>query len=270
MRGFFRILFFLALVILVFVFDLTLQLLCLPLGLRRARKVIMAFGPCWARVFAFIMGIKFETKGRHHIQPRQNYCIIANHLSYLDILFVGALLPIRFVAKQDVLYWPLFGLVAWLRGSIFVDRRITGARQRPYLDKIILALRQGFNLIVFPEGTTSNGQQILPFKKTIFSGPIKAGVPILPVTIRYATINHEPFSSRNCDLVCWYGSMTFADHFWRVMNLKGFTVEITVHPPVRISPEDDWLEQNRRVASQIRDIIAADYPVPQATEPFAG
>ena len=240
-----------------------------PFSKTFCRKISLYFGPFWGKLFITILGIHLTVTGRENWRKNRHYCIISNHMSYLDILVTGALFPVLFVSRHDVKYWPLLGAIAWVRGSIFVDRSITGSKERPYVKQIIEYLEKGFNVIIFPEGKTSNGEGVSPFKKTVFSCPTRANIPILPITIQYTRINREPFSSQNRDKVCWYGEMTFIDHFRKLLKLSRIDVTITIHPPVREKQEDDWLNQNRRLSVKIHDIIAAGYPGFNGTPTFS-
>ena len=193
------------------------------------------------------------------MQIGQNYFVVGNHLSYLDAVIVGSQIPVLFVAKKEVKRWPLLGTLAWLGGMLFIDRSITGTAKRPYIQQIANSLKDGFNISVFPEGTSSNGENVLPFKKTIFSCPIIAQIPILPISIRYISVNHKPFGPENRDLVCWYRDMNFADHFWRVLHLKRFEVEIVFHHPSLEAPQDDLIKQNNELSIKFHDIVASGY-----------
>ncbi len=240
-------------------FDLFILLIFYPVGKKTCRKVSTFFGPMWGTIFTKILGFRITINGKEHLRKNQNYCIISNHMSYLDILVYGSCLPVLFVSRHDVKYWPLLGTIAWVRGSIFVDRSITGSSERPYVKQIVDYLRMGFNVLVFPEGTTSNGEAVMPFKKTIFACPVRAELPILPVTIKYTRINHEPFSASNRDQICWYGEMTFPDHFWNVLKVWRIDATLTIHPPVFEKAEEDWREQNRTLSVKIHNIIEEGY-----------
>ncbi|HDP68873.1 MAG TPA: 1-acyl-sn-glycerol-3-phosphate acyltransferase [Candidatus Marinimicrobia bacterium] len=254
-----KLLFFLMFGVLLLLTDGLILLLIYPVSKKTCRKVSTFCGPFWGKLFIKIMGIHISLVGCENLQKGQNYCIVSNHLSYLDILAYAACFPVLFVSRHDVKYWPLLGMIAWVRGSIFVDRSITGTKERPYVKQITDYLKQGFNVLIFPEGTTSNGAGVMPFKKTIFVCPTRANVPVLPVTLRYTHINGEPFAEFNRDRVCWHGEMTFPDHFWGVLQLRRIDVVLTVHPPVFEYPEEDWLTQNRRLAARIQAIIARGY-----------
>jgi len=258
-RAVIRLLLFAFFGVLLLCFDLLVLIIFYPFGKIICRKISTSLGPFWGRLFVKIIGIRLSVAGKDNWQTNQHYCIISNHMSYLDILIAGAVFPVLFVSRHDVKYWPLLGTIAWVRGSIFVDRSITGSKERPYVKQIIEYLGKGFNVIIFPEGTTSNGDRVMPFKKTVFSCPVRAKVPILPISIHYTHIDNQPFSESNRDRVCWYGDMTFPDHFWSMLQLRRVNVTLSIHSPEFERPEEDWLAQNNRLSGKIHDIVEKAY-----------
>jgi len=259
MRRILRLIAFFIVNLFFFVLAIIVGILFLPFGQKIHRSVTTSLVPVWAGLFLAVLNVKVKLINREYLKKGQNYFIIANHLSYLDVIIVGSQIPVLFVAKKEVRSWPLIGTLAWLGGMVFVDRSITGSKERPYVKQIVKFLQDGFNISIFPEGTSSNGESVLPFKKTIFSCPVRSNTPILPLAIQYISVNKKPFSPENRDLVCWYAKMNFADHFWNFLNLKEFRVEIIVQTPQIEPPEDDWLAQNTRLAEKYHDIIERAY-----------
>ena len=159
----------------------------------------------------------------------------ANHVSYLDILVLGSLADARFVAKRDVASWPLFGVLAKLANTIFVTRD----RKRAVCDcaGLIQAFAEGQSLILFPEGTSSNGHAVLPFRSTLFAAvdpkQVATDIMMQPVSIAYTRYaDGRKLKGALSDLYAWYGDMTLADHLLSVFGLKGAVVEITFMPPI--------------------------------------
>lgn len=150
----------------------------------------------------------------------------ANHVSYLDITVLGSLLPASFVAKHEVRRWPLFGWLARLQRSVFIDRQVRStARQR---DSIAGRLARNEALILFPEGTSGDGNRILPFKSALFS-VAQGGVPVQPVSVAYTRLDGMPIGRRLRPLFAWYGSMAMAPHLWRVLGLGKVEVVVEFH-----------------------------------------
>ena len=158
----------------------------------------------------------------------------ANHVSYLDIPIIGALLDGCFVAKQEVAAWPLFGFLAKLSRTVFINRAtMQTMNQRQAMSR---RLSRG-NLILFPEGTSSNGRTVLPFKSTLFSvarhGPHNDPIVIQPISIAYARdIDGAPLIGPRRDEYSWHGDMTMLPHLRRVFGLNGAEVRIIFHEPV--------------------------------------
>lgn len=250
MRRILRLIGFLIINILFLVLAIVLAPVTLFFGRRAHRILAIKLTKVWAQIMCVVLGFNVRLRNETLIDENQHYFIVGNHLSYLDIILVGCKKPGLFVAKKEVRSWPLLGQLAWLGGTIFVDRSKRGKADRPYIGQIAKYLKQGLNILVFPEGTSTEGDSVLPFKKTIFSSPILAETPVLPLTIKYKSVNNEPFGPENRDLVCWYADMTFVDHFWGMLNLKEFTVEIIANKPLLEKPADENVLPQARELSE--------------------
>ncbi len=184
-----------------------------------------------------ILEISIEGNEAKKILPNTSSLIVSNHISYLDIIVLASKIPGVFVAKSDVARWTLLGWLAKLGGTIFVDR--TALRSGIVTaGKISAALQKGVNVVVFPEGTSSNGEKVLPFKPSIFFAALESNASILPVTIQYASIDGKRISEENRDVVSWYGSMEFAGHFWEVLRRKNIRVQVLIHDAIGCSEAD--------------------------------
>lgn len=151
---------------------------------------------------------------------------VSNHLSYLDILAYGAASPFLFVAESEVRRWPLLGILARLGGTIFVDRarplQVAGATRQ-----LEQSLRDGLPVLLFPEGTTSDGRSVLLFKPPLFEPAMRAGVPITAAAIRYSAMNGAE------EQVTWWGDMVFLPHLLNTLSLRGLRARITFGEPRR-------------------------------------
>lgn len=200
----------------------------------------------WFAACRKITGLKVTVHGGPVDAPGTLY--IANHVSYLDIIVLGQLLDARFVAKSDVANWPLFGLLARLAGTLFVTRD----RRKSVHDsqQIQAAVSAGDQLIMFPEGTSSNGRAVLPFKSALFSGVDPACVPtnirLQPISIAYTNYaDGRPLKGALTDLYAWYGDMTLFGHLMTVFGLKGASVDVRLLPSIHPSAFTD----RKRLAS---------------------
>jgi len=151
---------------------------------------------------------------------------VCNHLSYLDILAFSAALPCVFVSKADVADWPIIGRFAEQAGSIFVRREKQGDGSRANAS-IAECLQNGVCVVLFPEGTTTNGQQILRFHSTMLRPAIDAGQTVTPCAIRY-----ELDDGVVEDEICWWGNMTLAPHLLNLLGKRSVKAMITFGEPV--------------------------------------
>lgn len=153
--------------------------------------------------------------------------VVSNHLSYLDILFYASLMPCIFVSKSEVLSWPLFGILARCGGTIFVERGRTHGVDEP-ARRIADALTLGVPVVLFPEGTSSDGITVLPFRAALFQSAIVTQTPILPAAIAYSLADGV-----EADL-CYYGEITFLPHLLAALARKGVEAKIRFEDQARI------------------------------------
>ena len=179
---------------------------------------------------------------------------VANHVSYLDISVLGSLLDACFVAKQEVNSWPIFGYLARLQRTVFVERRaVRAADQREVLRA---RLMQGDSLILFPEGTSSDGNRALRFKSALFDAAnieLDHGhVEVQPISIAYSRFDGMPMGRMLRPFYAWYGDMDLAPHLWTVAALGKLTVVIEFHPPLTV----DEAGSRKALAQEARTRVA--------------
>ncbi len=178
-----------------------------------------------------IVGIRITVQGDLDLLDIEGAVITANHLGYLDGFVLGSLFPVIFITKGEVRRWPVIGLWTKLCGTIYIDRQRKGKISRA-VEEIVERVHQKANILIFPEGTSTNGEHLLPFQTAPFAAPLRAHAPVLPLTITYRRIDGEPISETNRDKVYWYGDMAFLPHFWKVMGLKKIEVAVRLHAPI--------------------------------------
>jgi len=160
--------------------------------------------------------------------------IVSNHLSYLDILILSSLKPSIFVSSVEVEKTLFLGKIAKIGGSIFVERRSKSSIIND-IQKLSSTLKKGFSITLFPEGTTSNGEKILKFKKSLFNSAIESKVSVLPICIKYLSINKNPITEKNRDKVYYYGSIKFAPHFFKLFFAGKIEVKVKVLSPIDVN-----------------------------------
>jgi len=203
----------------------------------------------WARLTCFILGIHITPAGDYG--NKDVFFIVSNHCSYLDILVIGAIMPSVFVSKSEVSSWPFLGWMVKLAGTVFVNRESKTASVKA-LEAIKKRLRSGISVVVFPEGTTSNGLSIRNFKSTFFKAPIDSGVPVLPVSILYSHIDRRPVTADRIDTVAWHSDMDFLPHFWNLLGVKRIDARVYFNAPLR-DFTDDRKTLSASVAVKVRE-----------------
>ena len=208
----------------------------------------------WYRLVCRSCGLGVTIKGEAAHPGR---CVfVANHVSYLDIPVLGRVLDATFVAKGEIAGWPLIGWLAKVSGTVFIDRRRMSARRGTAVVSACLKRRQ--RLVLFPEGTSSDGRTVLPFRSSLFEAAFADHDPadlwIQPVSVAYTRyVDGRVLRGTMGDHYAWYGEMTLVDHVARVFGLEGASVEVTLHPPVRAIDFAD----RKALAKFCRNAVAA-------------
>lgn len=211
-------------------FALLWTLLCIPvqavlLALPGRGKV--AFARIYHATLCRLIGLKVVVVGRPSTD--RPVLFVSNHSSWLDILVLGGVLEACFVAKAEVGTWPLVRTVARLGRTVFVSRRrgTTGAEAEALRGR----LGAGDSLILFPEGTTSDGGRVLPFRSS-FLAVADAARRVQPVSVVYDRLGGLPACRRDRPLFAWYGDTDIATHFWRLARRSGARATVLLHEPL--------------------------------------
>jgi len=178
-----------------------------------------------------ILGFRIQVIGTPTSERPVLYA--ANHISYTDITVLGSVIPGSFIAKSEVARWPFFGWLAKLQRSVFVDRRVRSTvAQRELIGK---RLADGDALILFPEGTSGDGNRVRPFKSALFSAAQQGeGIPLVivqPVSLAYTRLDGIPIGRLYRPFFAWYGALDLAPHLWSMVGLGTVEVVVEFHPP---------------------------------------
>jgi len=201
------------------------------LALPNRWKIISRLNRNFTLLVRLILNIKVTVSGDEGQLERGGYVIIANHVSYVDGIVLGSIFPILFVSKREVKKWPIVGQWNVLCGTIFVNRQrkaLVGLLIRELTQK----LKQDANILLFPEGTSTNGEKMLPFQTVPLAAPLRSRSIIAPVTVTYKAIDEQPITAANRDLIYWYGDMEFVSHFWNLLALSSVEVLVTIQPKI--------------------------------------
>ena len=236
---------------------LALQLLVQPVfrvapgKARQAQKVLTRR---WARGMARIIGMRLEVVGSI---PTERGLIITNHLSYVDIVALWSAVPGLFVSTHQVSRWPFIGVFARTAGSLFIDRDHASDAHRS-ISLISEAIEAGNHVILFAEGTTSMGSEVLPLHPPLLEAAIRTGTAVSCGDIGYQV---EPGQIPAHLSICWWGDMTFYDHLYALFRMPSFRARIEfLEEPVEAP--------NRKIlAKAARELISQNFrPVVQDAE----
>jgi 1-acyl-sn-glycerol-3-phosphate acyltransferase len=184
----------------------------------------------WAKRLLRILKIKITLNAEAlKLLSKDSYLIVSNHISWLDIPVIFSLKPVTFVSASDVKTWPIIGMLAKISGAIFVDRN-----RKSNLPDVIQAMNHHFlnekqSICIFPEGITSNGYQVLPFKSSLFQSAFESDKLLLPLSIKYK----ENKVLTNC--TSFHGSTTLLQSFKRVAKSNQIEVILHIGHPVKPS-----------------------------------
>lgn len=200
---------------------------------------------------------------------------VANHNSWSDIVILGSITPLCFVAKAEVSDWPGFGVLAKLQRTIFVKREET-RKAGEQAAEMLARMDGGDAIVLFAEGTSSDGNRVLPFKSSLFAvaqmSDIRHSVPpvrIQPVTIAFTKVAGLPMGRQYRPFYAWYGDMGFGDHLWEGMVQGPIDVEVTFHPPVTLAQMGNRKKLANAVHRTISDSLAhaiTGRPVPHQSD----
>jgi len=195
----------------------------------------------WCKAAMRRLGIELLPEGRF---PSHGL-LVANHLGYLDILVLSALHPCVFVSKKEVQSWPLFGPMAKMSGTVFVDRARALAATETNAE-MSRALAEGAVVVLFPEGTSSDGSRVLPFRPALFDAATKASANVVSAHMSYSVADGS--GARD---ICYWGEMSFLPHLWRLLSQR------QIRARVRFAPEIQKFADRKLAARITRERVAA-------------
>lgn len=204
----------------------------------------------WNRRLLQLLGITVRASG---IPNERATLFIANHVSWLDIPAIISVRPMRFVSKSDVRGWPVIGWLVACGGTLFIERRSRRDAQR-VVHQLAQALRDGDQIAMFPEGTTSDGHDLLPFHANLLQAAIAAEVPVQAIAVRFSDAGERISSA-----AAYIGEMTLMQSLWSVVSATDLTAHLVVLPAV---PSEGLAR--RELAERLRADIRAQLGCPGA------
>jgi 1-acyl-sn-glycerol-3-phosphate acyltransferase len=232
------------------------QFVCMRFGLPPHRKLPML----WHRALARLFGFRIHVHGE--MERRRPLLIVANHISWSDIIVLGALDYVSFIAKAEMTTQPLLGSIARLQNSVFVERENrTKARQQAA--EIADRLAGGDAMVLFAEGSTADGNSIGPFKSSLLGAAEMAArqsegnrVLVQPVSIAYVRLHGMPMGRRYRNVAAWVGDTSMYSHFMKVLREGSIDVEIRYGEPAELVASSDRKEVTRLMEARVRELMA--------------
>jgi len=215
----------------------------------------------WHRIATRLVGIKIRQIGTP--ADDRPLLIAANHASWVDITVIGSLLPLSFIAKSEVSGWPIFGLFAKLQRTVFVNRtKRTETGQ--VADAIAGRMAAGDAMVLFAEGTSNDGNCVLPFRSALLGAATRAvggeetsKVWVQPLSVAYQGFYGLPMGRAHRPHVAWYGDMELAGHLWGIFSRGALDVIVRWGEPVQVDQETDRKALTRRLEADVRAMTVA-------------
>ncbi len=199
------------------------------LGLRYAPVLLRTF----YRVICRLAGLEIRVHG--HPPAAAPALLVSNHVTYMDIPVLASVAEICFVAKAEVRDWPIIGSLAALHRPMYVERDPREIRHQA--EELRRRLEAGDRLVIFPEGTSGDGNAIMPFKSSLFTvvseaAGVDAPVAIQPVSIAYTRLDNLPMGRFLRPFCGWSGDTTFPAHLWRFLGIGRIGIDVYIHAPI--------------------------------------
>ncbi len=182
----------------------------------------------------------------HGAAPKAPFLLVSNHLGYVDILLLASRLDTVFVSKQEVASWPVLGLLCRAMGTVFINRESRRDLTR-VLGEMDEHLQRGVGIVVFPEGTSTNGEGVLSFLPSLLEIAVRLRRPVDYASLRYSTTTSDPPAS---DTVCWWGDRPFVPHFLQLMSMPGFQADL------HFGSEPIQSDNRKTLAHELREAVA--------------
>ncbi len=222
------------------------------------RARVMRF---WARASGRMIGMRLRVDGA---PPTPPCFLVANHLSYMDIVVIASQLPCTFLAKSEIAAWPVFGRLCRAAGILFIERENKRAIPR-VIESLRETLGKGISVVVFPEATTSPGATVLPFRPALLEVAVRERMPVSCAAITYRTPDDSPPAHR---VVCWWGDMTFERHFTRLFRIRRFDASLTFGTETFVAEDRKTLADRLRleVLTLFHPVVATDEVADEASK----
>lgn len=235
---------------------LPFHLVCLAFAPKRANQ--LAF--LWHFVSRWVLGVRVIISGKPQPGPVLYLC---NHVSWMDIMILSRAAPLCFVAKADVAKWPIFSWLAKWQRTIFVERD-RRSKTGIAVDAMAERLESRDALVLFPEGTSSEGWGILPFKSALIGAVVATATRmedhdvdlfVQPVALAYTSLRGIALGRMEADRTAWIGDMDLLPHLWSVITTRGFEARIVFGEPVEVNPDTNRKTLTAMMEAEVRILL---------------
>ena len=206
------------------------------------------------KLILWLLSVHIECEGRIN-KAKDSNLYICNHLSYLDIPILGSIFPLRFVAKSEVEFWPLFGFLAKLGKTVFISRNRSDSLNQK--NKILTSLLSNEKILIFPEGTTSDGNRVLNFKSSSFSALEGQNFIVQPIVIVYSDLNGIPINRWLRPVIAWYGDMDLKPHFSKLRSLRPIKVRLIYLNKVKAQNFSSRKDLSKYLENKIKKVYSS-------------
>ena len=194
----------------------------------------------------------------------RRFLIVCNHLGYIDIFALAASVPTLFVTSVEMKETPFLGLLTEMGGCMYVERR-SRINIHNEIKEIEAALNDGFNVVLFPEGRSTNGEKVHPFKKSLLMACAESEANILPAVLNFVAINGEPMQHKFRDWVFWYDDISFAQSVWSASQIKHCHLRLEFLDEVVVNNGSDHRDVAQRAQNQIEEKYIS-VPIPTGSQ----
>ncbi|RWD05313.1 MAG: 1-acyl-sn-glycerol-3-phosphate acyltransferase [Mesorhizobium sp.] len=240
-----------------------LQILSMKTGLWPETLILKI----WHRMIARALGLRIHVKGA--LSARRPLLVASNHISWTDIMVLGSRVDVKFIARADMANWPMIGMLSKLQRTVFIERE----RKRSSGDQaseIASRMANGDAMVLFAEGSTGDGNLLLPFKSTLFGAASMAisegateAVFIQPVAIVYTRLHGVPLGRRHRPIAAWIGDEDLMPHLKVLLAEGALDVELHFGEPIAFSKGSNRKETARLMESRVREMVQAALAEPR-------
>lgn len=232
------------------------HLLCLFFFPKNANRIAYT----WHIVSCWALNISVHISGTPQKGP---VLYLSNHVSWLDIVVLSRAAPLSFIAKADVATWPLFSWLAKWQRTIFVERD-KRSRTGVALGEMVNRLESYDALVLFPEGTSSEGWQILPFKSALIGAVVETASKledhdvdlfVQPVALAYTRLQGIPLGRMEAERAAWIGDIDLLPHLWSVLKSGRLEVQIVFGQPVEVNPDTNRKKLTKEMEAQVANLL---------------